>query len=280
VPKQEPCQTLDNDWGRFPEFYSWLLVAEDEVKSRAGKVSLTPEEVTRRVKAGDAVLAWEDLSLDWPLLQEYLREVFLAFSHHFPVLAGATEDLQTVVQDTLMLERVIRACYQGGALPRGITKAPGAKAKIDFLRLAGLVGLRPFLCGQREELLPLLNQELWRRPTCPICGGQPDLSFLDREQGARWLVCSRCDTHWLFQRLVCPACQCDDQASLSYLADEEGLFRVYLCDQCHSYLKAVDFRKKEVGIDPARQRLETLDLDRQARHKGYKCPESLVSLWV
>ena len=35
-----------------------------------------------------------------------------------------------------------------------------------------------------------VDQEKWRRRYCPVCGGNPDIAYLDTERGSRWLVCS------------------------------------------------------------------------------------------
>jgi FdhE protein len=91
-------------------------------------------------------------------------------------------------------------------------------------------------------------------------------------------VCGRCDAQWVFQRLQCPYCQCTDQESLSYLTDSTGLYRLYFCDECRSYLKALDLRAWQAEVEPVGQRAETLDLDRQARQRGFRSPDSLASL--
>lgn len=103
-----------------------------------------------------------------------------------------------------------------------------------------------------------------------ICGGSTDFAFLDRENGARWLLCARCDTEWRFQRLQCPYCGTQDQNALSYFTAEEGLYRLYVCEQCKRYLKAVDLRQAKAEVLPPLERLYTLDLDRQAQEHGYR----------
>jgi len=60
------------------------------------------------------------------------------------------------------------------------------------------------------------------------------------------------------------------QSGLSYLTNEEGACRLYLCDECYSYLKAVDLRKKEVEVSMPWERIQTLVMDRQAQQEGYQ----------
>ena len=103
-----------------------------------------------------------------------------------------------------------------------------------------------------------------------ICGGSPDLAFLEKEYGARWLLCSRCDSEWLFQRLRCPYCGTQDQGELAYFTDDTELYRLYVCQQCQSYLKAVDLRQTEDETLLPLERVLTVDMDRQGREKGYR----------
>ncbi len=95
------------------------------------------------------------------------------------------------------------------------------------------------------------------------------MAFLEKEVGARWLLCSRCDTEWLFQRLECPYCGTNEPNALSFFPDDEGLYRLDVCDQCKCYLKAIDLRKAKDDTLLPLERLYTMDLDRQAKENGY-----------
>jgi FdhE protein len=119
-------------------------------------------------------------------------------------------------------------------------------------------------------LSDLIDNERWRRGYCPVCGGSPDFSYLQRENGARYMICSRCDSEWLFQRLQCPYCDNRDQNKLHYYADEKGVYRLYVCDNCKRYLKAIDQRQAEEVILLPLERFMTIDIDRQALEKGYQ----------
>ena len=110
----------------------------------------------------------------------------------------------------------------------------------------------------------------WRRRLCPVCGGRPDLAYLDAEAGARWLMCCRCDAEWLFQRIQCPYCGTQDQRALGYFTDDAGVYRLYTCDKCKTYIKALDLRKAEGEVLLPLERVMTLDMDRQAAEAGYR----------
>jgi FdhE protein len=95
------------------------------------------------------------------------------------------------------------------------------------------------------------------------------MASLKGEVGERWLLCSRCDTEWLFQRVECPYCGTQEQDDLVYFIDAREQYRLYLCERCKCYLKAVDLRKTEAGAPLPLERLYTIDLDRQAVGRGY-----------
>ncbi len=255
-------------------FHGWLTTFEAEVSAQVKRVSISSQEATAKLMKGMPLLSWRDIEPDWSMLLRCLNDVLLALNRHFPTLAKRVESLQTKIYDLTLAQEVVKACYLGQSLPGAISR----KEESRILRLAGQAAFRPFLCTQRKVLMPLVDQELWRKGSCPVCGGLPDFAFLDKEQEARWLVCCRCDAQWVFRRLQCPYCDNQDQDTVCFLTDEEGYYRVYLCEECHSYLKAVDLGKKEPVIDVSGHRTETLDLDRQAQDKGYKCPESFASV--
>jgi hypothetical protein len=124
--------------------------------------------------------------------------------------------------------------------------------------------------GGAEALSDVVNQGVWRQRICPICGGKPDFAFLDKERGGRWLLCSRCDMEWLFQRLQCPYCGTQGQKALSYFTNDQGLYRLYTCEECRSYIKAMDLRKTQAEALLPLERILTAQLDRQAVGAGYK----------
>jgi FdhE protein len=130
--------------------------------------------------------------------------------------------------------------------------------------------MMPVLSAHAHALLPMVPQEEWYKRYCPVCGGEPDFAFLDKERGSRWLLCSRCNAHWLFIRLACPYCDNQDMNTLAYFTDDESLYRLYVCEKCQRYIKAIDIRKTETEVLLPLERIHTLDLDRQAYESNYK----------
>jgi len=73
----------------------------------------------------------------------------------------------------------------------------------------------------------------------------------------------------LFQRLECPHCGNQDQDALDYFTNDDGRYRLYVCERCKGYLKAIDLRQTESEVLLPLERLLTLQFDMQAQEQGY-----------
>jgi formate dehydrogenase maturation protein FdhE len=255
--------------GELPEFlvlYRDLLSLQSGAKARiAVKSPPSPEVASERQGRGEPVLRFDEIAFDWDLLAELLREVVGILARHKVFSAAEAEAIERVADAPSSLEEASRSFYEG----RPVSGIGGAAPRPAALQTVVQIVLWPFLSRYSEALSPLVQQEAWVRGVCPICGGRPDFGFLEKEVGARWLLCSRCDARWLFRRLECPYCGSRDEERLSYLASENGLYRLYLCDVCREYLKVVDLRKTESEVVLPLERLLTLDMDRQAHEADY-----------
>lgn len=130
--------------------------------------------------------------------------------------------------------------------------------------------LHPFLEKYAEAMEPLIDKERWYLAKCPVCGGQPDFSYLTQESGARYLLCSRCDTEWPYKRSECPFCGNTDSKTWGYYPSEDGSYRLYVCDQCGHYLKTLDLRQRTPDRSLAVERILSVAMDLTAREKGYR----------
>ena len=251
------------------EFYKRLLRLQNDVKGQLSipMLLLPQDKVADRLRQGTPLLEWQALSLDWSAFQNLFLEVGTLAGEFYQAASADSERLREIASDTSFLQEATRAWYEEESLSALETNY---SVNEEFLSAVIHSTLKPFLNVHSEVLSKLVDQEQWRRVYCPICGGRPDLALLDKERGARWLLCSRCDAQWLFQRLQCPYCGTQDQNSLAYFTDEEGMYRLYVCQQCQSYLKAIDLRQTEAEVLLPLERVLTLDMDKQGREKGYK----------
>ena len=252
----------------FIQLYRKLLRIQNEARSRftAPELKLDEDVVSDRLTQGIPLLSFEDLSLDWAQVQGLFQEIVHLVAKDYPNASTEVETIGNKLSNKAALEEVIRAWYEGSSL---IPIATRHGIDSELLGLVVAAVINPFLSAHSELLLPKVKQESWRRRYCPICGGRPDFAYLDKDSGARWLLCSRCDADWLFQRLECPYCGCQDQDALAYFTDDEGLYRLYVCERCKRYLKAIDLRLAKSEVLLPLERLFTFEFDIQARQDGY-----------
>jgi len=274
LQKLDELEQREGELPSFVQLYRQLLRVQSGARSRfaSPKPSLPEDVISSRLSQGIPLLSFEDLSLDWAQVQALFQEIIRLVAKESPDASKEVESLGNILSDKAALEEVVRAWYEGSSLTPIATRY-----SVDGELLGPVVGavVKPFLTAHSEVLLPKVDQESWRRRYCPVCGGNPDFACLDEEKGARWLLCSRCDAEWLFQRLECPYCGCQDQSALAYFTDDEGLYRLYVCEQCKRYLKAIDLRQAKSDVLLPLERLLTFEFDIQAREGGYRsCAEA------
>jgi FdhE protein len=111
----------------------------------------------------------------------------------------------------------------------------------------------------------------YRWPVCPVCRGKPQVGVLRPEgDGAkRSLICSICSNEWDYRRIVCPACEEEDEKKLAvYLANDFDYVRVETCETCKTYIKTVDLTKNGLAV-PVVDELATIPLNLWAQENGY-----------
>ncbi len=277
IKRLEEEKKKRGDTPRFFDFYQRLFRIQSEAERRIGKAkSISKREaINERIERGLPLISFNELALDWSLLKDVFAKVIAAFADYPDLFGELPKSLREPKSRPSLPKKVARAWFERASLPSTIA----IDNANEYLLLEAIIHatLRPFLVSHSKALLSFVNQERWRRNYCPICGGRPDFAFLDKERGARWLLCSRCDTEWLFQRLQCPYCGTENQDALAYFTDDEGVYRLYVCEQCHKYIKAIDLRHTESKVLLPLERVLTLDMDRQAQEKGYKLGWTLGS---
>jgi len=253
---------------KFIEFYQRLLRIQSRAEQRIGipQLSLSSEAISERIEHGLPLIGFDELALDWSLLQDIFAEVTEAFATYPELFGEFPQSLKEPEPCPPLAKETAKAWFEGARL---LSLMEVDEVSEHLLEAIIHATLNPFLVSYSKALLGLVNQERWRRGYCPICGGNPDFAFLDKERGARWLLCSRCDAEWLFQRLECPYCGTQDQDALAYFTDDEGLYRLYVCERCKRYLKALDLRQAKSEVLLPLERLFTFDIDAQAQEYGY-----------
>jgi FdhE protein len=128
----------------------------------------------------------------------------------------------------------------------------------------GQVLLQPVL-----EALPLERKRGARSGSCPHCGSEAIAMLLREADPRRALVCSLCLREWEFATARCPGCgeEGAEKRRLFESAEVPGI-RIYACDSCRRYLKAIDLAMRP-DAEPVVDELASNPLDVLARDKGY-----------
>lgn len=273
---QRLAQQLEEWEGRTGLPQAWvalwrhILSVQEEIQSRLSSpaLSLEPAVASDRLVQGQPLLTFRDLRLDWTLLCWAMEKIA-------EVMGGEIGEkvairLRLLTQDGAALRRAVRAFYNLSPSLGRLAEQGGVPAPVLAFVLG--VALQPVLRAHAQVAAAWVKQELWRRGNCPVCGGAPDLAYLTADTRARWLVCSRCESEWLFQRLGCPYCGNDEQNSLAYYASDSSPYRLYVCDRCRCYLKCVNLESLPQGSSLALERLISYRVDAQARQLGYRPP--------
>ena len=253
------------------EFYRHILTIQNKI--RLPDLSTITADLGKnageRLSQGKPILTYSDLEINWEDFTKLFNALTELSVEFLTPDREETEEVKKIGSDLNSLQEATKTWF-GSKI---VSRKSNAKNN-DTKPLASSIlqaTLYPSLTTYTDKLLPLVPQEAWYKRYCPVCGGGADFAFLDREKdGARWLLCSRCDAQWLFYRLVCPHCGNDDQQSLSYFTDDSNLYRLYICEKCRRYLKTIDLRKTETEILLPLERVLTLDMDRQAHDSNYQ----------
>jgi FdhE protein len=259
----------DAQWPRSIETGIRLLRLGIEAQPRIGtpKPYLTRDATSALLMQGKPILTFDDLKPDWSLVEELFRAAVRILVVELPGSHENSQRLNQLAANSPLLRQVARDYYNDTPL-----SATATEHCIDTLLMEACIGaaLAPFLAAHSEALSDLVAQELWRRKNCPICGGSADFAFLEKEAGARWLMCSRCSMEWLFQRIQCPYCGTQKHQSLAYRTNSQGIYQLYTCEECRCYIKAIDLRKAGSEVLLPLERILTVDMDRQAGEANYR----------
>ena len=249
------------------EFYKKLIKSQSVAQKRIGTLqpTISTAAINERLAKGESLVKFEELAIDWSLARDLFVKVISLFTH-YPQLFGEIPDrLKLPKAGRYLTKKAVKAWFTGKALPATLTE----DISDNLIQAMIQTTLQPFLNEHALALIDFIPKDAWRRNYCPICGGSPDLAYMEKEVGGRWLICSRCDSEWPYPRLQCPYCLNKEQSSITFFEDDQGLYRLYVCNQCKCYLKVIDLRKMESEVLMPLERIYTVDLDSQAREKGY-----------
>ena len=132
------------------------------------------------------------------------------------------------------------------------------------LRAASLVG-NAILRSAAQQTSKGMSFSSWEKPTCPCCGGPPDLAV--RSERSRTLVCARCDTQWRAPTGGCLGCEASRSPTFVRVDALDLGYELLVCHACARYIKE---RHTEGMQPPIIERALTIDLDSAAERRGLR----------
>lgn len=226
------------------------------------------QEVQERLALGKPILPMVDLRLDWDMLIRLAGEICRLAARYRPADAEAfTRIAARFADDPVFAREAVKRYLGETATLKDPLLFPDLSPSL--LRFVLSNALHPVLNACAWAWQSLVDNAGWLRGYCPICGGEPDFAMLAKGSGALHLLCSRCDFQWTFRRAVCPYCNEAAPGKIGYFLSDNGVYRLYICDTCKRYLKVIDLRELERGVDLPAERVATIWLDLAAIDAGY-----------
>jgi FdhE protein len=257
----------------FYEFHQALLRLQSEAKAEVqATLELADERALKaRSRRGLLLISFDQLPLEPERFARLATDLAAVLVEQDPNLKG-----QPLPQDASQWLTLAEKRFEEGQVTTekaaGDDEAGGAdveQLEPVLADVAADMALRPYLQWAADHVLPHIEQEWWKRKYCPVCAGPPDFAVLEEEAGARHLICSRCNAEWVFSRLGCTFCGNNAYSKLVYYPSDDEVYRLYVCQVCRRYLKAIDLRKARRLVLPEVERIASVAMDVAAQQEGY-----------
>jgi FdhE protein len=265
ISKQRPSHK------RILEFFKDVLIEQYKIKSKVktAPVELDEESFKVKIKEGFPLVEKKDIAIDIASATRLFRKLCKVLSHNKKTSRDAERLIQALRKKTINLSELFTQ-----AVAENEEYIIVISNKLDLqdglLSFLARNSIKPIFEAYADKLKGYVNQEMWWRGYCPICGSEPFIAEL-KEEGARFLVCSYCNYEWRFKRLMCPFCENEEPKGHRYFyTEEEGnTYRVDVCQKCKRYIKTVDIRELGKEVIPLIEDIGTLHLDILAQKEGY-----------
>ncbi len=270
---EELLTALQEEREKHPELGEVIDLHREVISARA-KTEVEPpqlgpdeQEVAELIERRVPLLRHWEPGWDLDRVRGLSARICRIGARHREDLAGQFEQIRSVLTEDAEGSRELVAHY----LREGkVEEAKPPELDDELLRFVLNNGLHPFLQAHGAVLAPLIKDEKWYQKLCPVCGGEPDFGYLEKDVGGLRLLCSRCDTLWTYRRGECSFCGNSERETFAYYLGEDEVYRLYVCDKCKRYLKVLDGRETAGKPSLPVQRIITIGMDISARQEGYR----------
>ncbi|MBN1289082.1 MAG: formate dehydrogenase accessory protein FdhE [Actinobacteria bacterium] len=264
------CVKRNPEFEKIIVFYGTVMEAQQKALDKIDcPVELAGEEKTRRLMDGKPLLKDEAIEVDQVQFRNLVTRICGAIDMEKPEGFSRCEELlKWGGLDPGNIEQTRMKVISGEDLNLG----EGWTGEEDKL-VSNLLweAFSPYYRKYASILEIGLDQSLWQRGNCPICGANPLMGKFREEDGLWLLECSLCHSLWNVQRARCPFCRNGREGSLRYLyLDGNDRYRAQYCEGCHSYIKTIDLRDSGRGCLLPLEDLVTVELDQAAKEEGLR----------
>ena len=242
------------------------------------RIDISNDETKKRAEEGNPLLDLQRVTTDRKLLGQFLDDLLSLLKSNEFFSREEVNKLIAAKEKTDPVE-LIQPVIDGD-LPSFKAYSDKLGVEADLVSFVGLNLTQAAAELYADKVKQKVDQESWLKGICPVCGSQPAIERLMRDDGKRMLRCSLCGTEWYFKRIMCPFCSNEDHNSLRFFVVEEETptekshFRVDVCDKCKVYIKTLDERKLPESAKPDLflENLNTVYLDILAQKDGFESP--------
>lgn len=223
--------------GHLVAYWLSLLSIQARTSPRHHDYERLAQCAAARLRAGQPILQWNEFPL-YPLTFAILcHQVCIVTAKYFPHYASPLEAIRDwLCQEHQNLIADAKSYWDKGMVSQG-EQAGLPRALLAFVFNQAL---HPTLRKYARLLGGYVDNSMWYRPFCPLCGGAPDFAALEKKTGERKLLCSRCDLEWSYWRLTCSFCGADEPEQLTYSATGTPGYLLCQCAACGKQLETLD----------------------------------------
>lgn len=233
-------------------------------------VDLSGDEIEKRLSDGEPLLDPLALELDWAKYRELAVRICQSLDENKP--GGFSRCDEVAAREGLGGDHLAETrdmVLKGEEFEPGSDWAGCEDGKI--VQKIFWESLVPFYRKCGSVLQVKLDQSLWQRGFCPVCGSRPLMGKFRKDDGLWLLECALCHTLWSAQRAKCPFCDGGGEGSLDYLyIDGDRRRRVQYCSLCRRYVKTIDLREGEENVILPLEDIATFRLDRAAEQESLR----------
>lgn len=254
-------------------FYEQIFVAQEDSKSQVNidPLEISKETLALKQKEKFSLIGISEFVVDQDSATVLLKELCQITATANKDMAEAAQAIIDAIEgEKLDPHPVFTALLnEEDAHFKQIEKDMGIDK--NTLAFVSYHSIKPSVVHCAAQLASYLDSDQsWDKGFCPVCGTTPGFSLFD-DEGNRALFCGFCWHQWAAQRIYCPFCENKDNKTLHYyFSEKEKNYRIDVCDNCKTYLKAIDQRNTDRIIYPPLEFVASLHLDIKAQEMGFK----------